>query len=221
MITIHWDIEQGTEEWLKLREDLYTGSGADKLLAHSGQIKVVEGVASPYAVADITGFKGNFYTKRGHLLEEQAVDLYEKITKSTVARPGFVTNSTFPTCGYSPDGCIIDEVVIDENTSVIIKKTLEVKAFKEDLHLKLLAGDIPARIMAQLQFGMLICGAKSCDFIPYNANFAKKRLLIDDEFQDNPNYDPSKALKIISVKYNPSIAQNFRRKLKSQPMMTK
>lgn len=197
MITIH-DVEQGTEEWKQIRDGLYTGTGAEKLLEHSTKTKFIDGVSSSYAVSEITKFKGNFYTKRGHVLEEEAINIYEAIKKESVRRAGFVTNSKYPNCGYSPDGFPID-------------RTLEVKCFTKEKHLQLIAGNISAKILAQIHYGMLICDVKLCDFIPYNPDFAKKQLVIDGELVNNPDYDPKKAFKIIPIKYNPKIAANFKR----------
>ena len=207
-ITLH-DVDQGSDEWLELRDDMFTGGGADKLLQHSTKTKFVNGVSSNYAVSEITKFNGNFYTKRGHVLEDEAIDIYQRIKKEIGIRldsgrkVGFVTNSRYPGCGYSPDDLYAD-------------RTLEVKAFKKDLHLKLIAGDIPFKILAQIHYGMLICNVKLCDFIPYNPDFAKKRIVIDGELVDNPDYDPKKAFKIIPIKYNPAIAANFKRILTAE-----
>lgn len=186
MIKIHDDIEQGTDEWLELRKDLYTGSNAHKLLKSSGKMKIVDGVASPYALAEITGFAGNFYTKRGHILEDEAIELYEQIKKCTVERAGFVTNSKFPNCGYSPDGLRAD-------------RTLECKAFKEEKHMTMFRGELPITVLAQCHFGMLICGKKFCDLLIYN-----------------PDLEAREAFKIITIRYNPKIAANFKRILLPQ-----
>ena len=182
MIKIH-DIEQGTDEWLQLREGLYTGSNADKLLKHSGSVKIVNGVASAYALSEITGFGGNFHTRRGHILEEEAIELYEQIKKVEVDRPGFVTNTKYPTCGYSPDGIRPD-------------RTIECKAFDPDKHMKMFNGEIPLKVLAQCHFGMILCGKKICDLLIYN-----------------PDLEAKYAFKVITIRYNSSIAQNFRRKL--------
>ena len=188
MIKVH-NLEQGSPEWLKLREDLYTGSGADKLLQHHGSVKIIDGVVSAYALTEITGFTGNFYTKRGHILEDEAIELYQQIKKCEVMvspEAGFVTNSKFPTCGYSPDGLRED-------------RTLECKAFNKEKHMKIYKGEIPLKVLAQVHFGMLICGKKLADLIIYN-----------------PDLEAREALKIITIRYNPSIAANFRRILLPQ-----
>lgn len=201
MIIFH-DVEQGSEEWKVLRAPLYTGAGADKLLSYSGHVKIVDGVVSPYAIAEITGFAGNFYTKRGHILEDEAIELYEQIKGVAVRKVGFVTNTLYPTCGYSPDGLPLD-------------RTLECKAFSIEKHLKMIAGNIPLKVLAQCHFGMLICGKKLCDLILYNPDLAKKQLKDKDgNMYDNPYYDPKKAWVVIPIRWNPAIASNFKRILR-------
>lgn len=200
MITVH-DIEQGSPEWLQLRADLYTGQNADKLLSYHGSVKIVDGVVSSYALTEITGFSGNFYTRRGHKLEDEALDLYEQITGHKVSRPGFVTNSKWPSCGFSPDGH-------DDDLGI----PLEVKAFEKVKHLKMFNGDIPLKVQAQMYFGQFIWEKKGGRLIIYNPDFAKK-MLIDElgiEYP-NPDYDPAKAIKIIDIKFNRNIMSNFRR----------
>jgi hypothetical protein len=78
-------------------KDRYTGQNAHKLLRYTGAIKIVDGVASAYALNEITGFGGNFFTRRGHKLEDEMLSLYERIYKVTVDRFGFITNSKYPT----------------------------------------------------------------------------------------------------------------------------
>lgn len=183
MITIH-DVEQGTDEWHKLREKRYTGSNADKLLLHHDKLKIVDGEVSKYSLTEITGFSGNFYTKRGHALEEEAVELYEAYTERKVARPGFITNSKYPLCGYSPDA--LDDIPL-----------IEVKAFNNEKHDGITKDNIPLKILAQTIFGLVICERPYAKLLLYNPRFAKKKL---DDGSNNPDYDPRKAFKIIEVK---------------------
>lgn len=185
MITIH-QVEQGSDAWLELRRDLYTGNNADKLLSFSESKKIIDGVVSSYALNEITGFRGNFYTKRGHLLEDEAIEIYEAITKTAVDRPGFVTNDRFPTCGYSPDGLAPAPLI-------------EIKCFTEEKHMKLIDGNIPLKILAQIHFGMLITERPFAHLIPYN-----------------PKLDDKMAFKIITIKTNRKIQNNFKRILQAK-----
>jgi hypothetical protein len=185
MIT-EYDFEQGSPEWHNKRDGRYTGTGAEKLLSYSGQIKVVDGVASNYALTEITGFGGNFYTRRGHVLEDRAIGLYQKITGHSIRRPGFVTNSKYPTCGYSPDG-------FDETLDI----PLEVKCFDENKHMTMFDGDVPVKVLAQIHFGQLIWQKRGARLLIYNPDIA----------------DPFYCFKIIDIKYNRNIQNNFKQKL--------
>jgi len=179
MIQLH-DVEQGSPEWQELRAPLYTGSNADKLLKFG---------AIEYSRAGGGSFGGNFFTRRGHLLEEEAIELYQQITGQIGIRlasgrkVGFVTNSAYPGCGYSPDDLYPD-------------RTIEVKAFTAEQHLAILNGEIPFKVLAQCHFGMMICGKELCDFLPYN-----------------PSLDVDQAFKIITIRRRRSIVDNFKRKL--------
>lgn len=172
IITVH-NVEQGTEEWHQAREGKFTGSNAHKLLGSFG--------ASEYAKAIESSFKGNFFTKRGHILEDETIEIYEAITGRTIERPGFVTNSNYPACLYSPDGLDGDHVI-------------EVKCFGEKPHMEIFKGDIPIKILAQVHFGMLICGKKKAKLVIYN-----------------PELDTEYAYKVIDIPFNRNIQNNFKR----------
>lgn len=185
MITTH-DVEQGSDAWHALRDGLYTGSNADKLLKHGTATKSVNGIASKYALTESSEFSGNFHTKRGHLLEEEALELYSIIHKIEVSRPGFITNSKYPNCGYSPDG-------------MTDKALLEVKCFSEAKHNEIVNGRIPLKIMAQIHFGLLITEKPTAFLIAYN-----------------PKLDPKVALAIIRIKPRPAVLSNFKRILSNK-----
>lgn len=171
MIKIH-EVEQGSDEWQKLRAGKYTGSNAAKLLKYG---------AIDYSLTSDSSFNGNFFTKRGHILEDEAIELYESIRKVSVNRVGFITNSKFPDCGYSPDG-MANEVLI------------EVKCFNQNKHMQLFEGDIPLEVLAQIHFGLMITQLKLAHLVIYN-----------------PELDPKKAFKIIEVKANRNIQSNFKK----------
>lgn len=185
MITIH-DVEQGSDEWQRLRDKLYTGTGGENLLKYPEHVKVVDGVVSKYALTEITGFKGNFHTDRGHELEVEALELYVDITGHEVSRPGFITNSEFPGCGCSLDG-------FDETLDYV----LEVKAFNEKKHRAMMKGDIPLKVLAQIHFNITIFDKPGGRLLLYNPDLD----------------DPSLCLKIIDIPRNEKICNNYRRKL--------
>lgn len=177
-------VEQGSDEWLQEREGKYSGSNAYKLLGTIG--------VKQYALAELASWGGNFWTKRGHLLEDQAISLVERIKGVNIIRNeegvkvGIVTNSLFPNCIYSPDG--LTEKVL-----------LEVKSFDLPEHMKLVQAksylDIPLKITAQIFYGMLISGRRTAWLIAFNPKAEK----VEDK------------LKIIVIKWQPEIANNFKR----------
>lgn len=185
MVTTH-DVIQGSDEWHTARRGRYTGSNAHKLLGSFG--------ATEYAKAVQDSFKGNFYTKRGHVLESGAIDLYEMITKEQVQTCGYVLNDKYPNALYSPDGLTDTHVI-------------EVKCFNVIEHLKIYDGNVPLKILAQIYFGMLICERKKGRLVIYNPDFAKETL----NGIPNINYDPKLAFKVIEIKYDTAILNNFKR----------
>ncbi len=173
MVTIHTDVLQGSAEWLQAREGKYTGTSAGKLLKYG----IIE-----YSKTTSNTFNGNFFTKRGHLLETECIGLYETIRRCHVDRPGYITNDQFPDCLFSPDGMTSDIII-------------ECKAFNELKHMSIYKGDVPFEIQAQIHFGMLITELKQAKLLIYNPDL------------DNPK----EAFKIIDIPYNRNIQNNFKR----------
>ncbi len=168
-------VKQNTDAWLKEREGFVTGSNADFLLTKSLKETLKQNTA--------TETRGSFYSKRGHILEEEAIEIYESIHEVKVERPGIVVNSKYPNAKCSPDG--IDEEYL-----------LEVKAFADKKHTDLTKGTIPFTVMAQLQFNMMICELKKAKLILYN-----------------PDLDIVYAYKEIEVKADKKIQDNMKNKL--------
>jgi hypothetical protein len=189
MVTIH-EVEQGTEPWHAIRDGKYTGSNAIKLLRYG---------AIGYSLTEATGFGGNFYTKRGHILEDEAIELYEAINGRSVSRPGFITNDRFLSCGYSPDGIdgLLADGLIAEGSTL-----LEVKCFNAKKHMSILNGDIPPTILAQIHFGMMIAELKTAKLVIYN-----------------PDLEADVAFAAIDVPFNQNIQNNFKKILTGKKVM--
>ena len=157
---IHYrdDIEQGSEEWLQLRKNRISGSTAHKLLGR--------GIPSLNSFnTEEASFSGNFATKRGHLLEDEAIELYEAINEVEVLKTGFVTNDKYPMAIYSPDGYLED-------------KTIEVKCFLPKAHLEAVARP-DKKILAQCYFGQIVLEKASTDLILY---CPKEEIPLDKKF---------------------------------------
>lgn len=157
MITIH-DVEQGSPEWHELHTDLWSGSTALKLLRNK-------------PLPDWGSWLGNKWTKRGKLLESIAIREFEVTQKAPggVMSVGFVTNSKYPNAGYSPDGIFGDTL-------------LEVKCFNGKRHESLADGNITVEILAQIHFGMLICGLKKAKLLVFNPEYVNQLTVIDIKY---------------------------------------
>lgn len=143
MITTH-EVKQGSSEWHALRAGLVTASNATVLLNR--------GKNAARSTQGASG--GGFWANRGHILEDEAIEIYEQVYGVKVDRPGFITNDDYPECGFSPDG--IDGEI-----------PLEVKCFAEAKHL-LCINDTPVEPYSQLQFGEMITETTMGRLIFYN-----------------------------------------------------
>jgi len=150
---IYHDVIQGSPEWHKLREDLWTGSKA---------IRLLQGKPMPRD----TDFQGNIHTRRGHALESVAIMEYERQFKRKVKRPGFVTNTVYPNAGYSPDGI----------AGTIL---LEVKALNGERHESLAGGNIPLDFLVQIYFGMIITDLRKAKLLAFNPEYSQQLTVIE------------------------------------------
>ena len=153
------ELQQGTDEWLEFRSSRVSGTDAYSLLKGKSIAEIL------YAKQH-NSFKGNYYTERGHALEEVAKDIYSEARKQ-VTNAGAIINTDYPNAMYSPDGLIGDNALV------------ECKAFNEARHLANYQKPEP-QIIAQVQFGLFISGRKYCDLIFFNPDLddPKQMMLI-------------------------------------------
>lgn len=96
--------------------------------------------------------------ERGVLLEPYARDLYSKHHARAVEVGFMRLDEDWGTLGYSPDGLIGSDGL------------LEIKAPRAKGHLlTVLDGKVPTHYLAQCQAGLLVSGRKWLDFLPYVA----------------------------------------------------
>lgn len=125
-LSLYFGIEQGTQEWLDLREGKITCSNA-KTLLYRGKKACLD--ANRRAAGRLRP-NGNSYAERGHVVEAEAKEEFNNIIAERGLRIldcTFVTNSDFPEAGYSPDGLIVD--MNDDAPCEFIP--LEVKAYND------------------------------------------------------------------------------------------
>lgn len=173
MIVYH-DVKQGSEKWHKLREPLWTGSRA---------IKLLQGKPLP----DDRNTHVSSAMRRGTALEPVAIMEYERQVGRKVNRPGFVTNSVYPNAGFSPDG--IDRRVL-----------LEVKCANGERHEALAAGEIPLEYKAQIYFGMIVTGLRKAKLLAFNPEYTQQLTIIDVPYDKTIGSNIRKKLRLVQIK---------------------
>lgn len=173
---------QGSDEWLKARLSIITASQVKSLITPTGKIAnnedsrgiVYEKVAERITCRPQERFE-NKHMERGNVFEPFARDLYnDKI--APVREVGFIVRDFGKfKIGYSPDGLVGDDGLIEIKVLSRTKHTKEICEDKE-----------PKEHMMQMQTGMLVTGRKWCDFIAYYNGMKPRivRVLPDPVLQD-------------------------------------
>lgn len=171
-IKYHFDIFQGTDEWLKLKMGVLSASEFKKIITPAN-LKLSSSQDAKAHYDDILAqridptLQYNYMSDdmmRGHDDEPYAIEVYEEKYDRKVKNCGFITNSEFGgTIGYSPDGLVGDDGLIEikSRSPKLQTKTIldHIAGRTEDL--------IPKDYMMQVQSGLLISGRKWTDFISY------------------------------------------------------
>lgn len=163
-LTVHDNLIQGTDEWLAARCGMVTASLVGQLIT-ANTIKPAKNDYSRALTAQlvaerITGHVDPVYVSddmlRGQEDEPRARDLYSK-TYAPVTETGFMVRDFGGyRIGYSPDGLVGDDGLI------------EVKSRRPKKHLAtILANEVPTENMAQIQCGLLVSGRDWCDYLSY------------------------------------------------------
>lgn len=181
MINYYNDIEQGSEEWFKVRCGLLTASEMKHILTPT--LKIANNDETRQHVYEllaqrITGYVEPHYVGddmlRGQYDEIKARDLYSE-KYAPVTEMGFVTNSKWGfTVGFSPDGLVGNEGFI------------EVKSRRQKYQIETITNDaVPEEYMLQIQTGLLVSEREWCDFISYSAGLPMftKRIFADEAMQ--------------------------------------
>lgn len=162
-ITVHADLEQGTDEWRQARLGIVTASVVGQLVTPT--LKVASNQTSRAIVRElvaerITGHAGDSFVSfdmaRGWDDEPRARDIYSQHF-APVQEVGFITRDDWGfRIGYSPDGLVGDDGLI------------EIKSRLAKHHLAtVLDGEVPPEYMAQIQTGLLVSDRKWCDYLSY------------------------------------------------------
>lgn len=163
---IYEELEQGSEEWLRVRLGKFTASDAQAIATNG---RGLETLCLEKAAEILTNQLPEQYSNedilRGKELEAEARAAYELKTGSAVRQVGFIETDEMEGC--SPDGLVGEDGLV------------EIKCKNDKNHLLMLLGQkIDSKYEWQMQMQMLVSGRKWCDFISYNPGFADYDLQI-------------------------------------------
>jgi len=176
-VTIYNDIHQRSEEWYNIRLGRVGGSESS-VLSVKGKSESGLGAAAftllyekAYELIQEEPVKENIVTfamQRGMDLEPEAIHEYELSKMVKVNQVGYILNSDFKYAGYSPDGLVGEDGLI------------EVKCpGNSEFMRQIITNEIPKQYFCQMQWGMFISGRKWCDYVVYNPDYHKSPLYID------------------------------------------
>jgi putative phage-type endonuclease len=176
-VTIYNDIHQRSEEWYNIRLGRVGGSESS-VLSVKGKSESGLGAAAftllyekAYEIIQEEPVKENIVTfamQRGMDLEPEAIHEYELSKMVKVDQVGYILNSDFKYAGYSPDGLVGEDGLI------------EVKCpGNSEFMRQIITNEIPKQYFCQMQWGMFISGRKWCDYVVYNPDYHKSPLYID------------------------------------------
>lgn len=164
-LTVYKELEQGSPEWLEARRGIVTASTVGRLVTPTLKVArndTARGYLLNLAAERITGHIEPVFVnadmQRGTDEEPIARDAYADHRGVTVQEVGFMTTTIDgATVGFSPDGLVGEDGLIE------IKSRRQKKQVST-----ILANQVPAENMAQIQTGLLVSGRQWCDFISYS-----------------------------------------------------
>lgn len=180
-VRIHADVEQGSEDWHRLRLGRLTASEVKFIMTPSLKIANNDKVrvhVYELAAQRITNWVEPHYVSddmlRGHTDEVLARDEYAK-HYAPVTECGFITNDKFGfTIGYSPDALVGDDGLI------------ECKSRRAKYQVQtIIGGEPPEDYVLQLQTGLLVSEREWVDFVSYSGGLPMmtERVFPDLEMQ--------------------------------------
>lgn len=158
------DLIQGTDEWLAARRGIVTASVVGQLVTaktiRPAANDTSRALTALLAAERITGWTDPVYVSddmlRGTMDEPIARGIYAEHHAPVVEVGFMVRDFGGYVIGYSPDGLVGDDGLI------------EIKSRRAKRHLTdILADEVPAENMAQIQAGLLVSGREWCDYVSY------------------------------------------------------
>ena len=179
-LTTYPDLEQGSPEWLAARCGIVTASVVGQLVTptlKTANNDTSRGLTMTLAAERITGHVEPMQVSqpmlRGQLDEPFARDAYSEHHAPVVELGFMVRDFGKYRIGFSPDGLVNDDGLI------------EIKSRAQKKHLQtILADEVPAENMAQVQTGLLVSGREWIDYVSFCGGMPlwTKRVLPDERW---------------------------------------
>jgi hypothetical protein len=163
-LEVFTELEQGTPEWLAARCGIVTASVVGQLITAKTVKPAVNdysrGLTATLVAERITGHVEPMQVSgpmlRGQLDEPYARDAYSEHHAPAIEIGFMVKDFGRYKIGYSPDGLVGDDGLI------------EIKSRAQKKHLQtILADEVPLENLAQCQAGLLVSGRKWLDYVSY------------------------------------------------------
>jgi putative phage-type endonuclease len=202
-IAVYNGIEQGTEEWLKIRLGKVTASGVADVLAKTktGPSASRANYLIKLAIQRVTGVVEESFTNEamqwGKDNEAQARVAYEVASGNFVDQVAFVDHPTIAWFGASPDGLV--------NSNGLV----EIKCPNSATHWSYIKADAPPmKYYIQMQAQMACTNREWCDFVSFDPRMPErsrlfiKRVMRSNDFISDMEAEVKEFLDEVAVEVN-------------------
>jgi putative phage-type endonuclease len=176
-------MEQQTNEWFAARLGKVTASRVADVIAKTktGYSASRDNYMAQLICERLTGQKGESFTNAamewGTQTEPLARSAYENARSLLVKEVGFINHPRIEMSGASPDGLVGDDGLV------------EIKCPNTATHIDtLLSGKVPTKYITQMQWQMLCCQRKWCDFVSFDNRLPEHLQLFVQEVEFDPEY---------------------------------
>ena len=176
-------MEQRTEEWFAARIGKVTASRVADVIAKTktGYSASRDNYMAQLICERLTGQKGESFTNAamewGTQTEPLARSAYENARNLLVKEVGFINHPRIEMSGASPDGLVAEDGLV------------EIKCPNTATHIDtLLSGKVPTKYITQMQWQMLCCQRKWCDFVSFDNRLPEHLQLFVQEVEFDQEY---------------------------------
>ena len=176
-------MEQQSNEWFTARLGKVTASRVADVIAKTktGYSASRDNYMAQLICERLTGQKGESFTnaamEHGTQTEPLARSAYENARNLLVKEVGFINHPRIEMSGASPDGLVADDGLV------------EIKCPNTATHIDtLLSGKVPTKYITQMQWQMLCCQRKWCDFVSFDNRLPEHLQLFVQEVEFDPEY---------------------------------